>query len=203
MNDNNNSAYRTDRNEGGSWWKILLAVLAVLVILGVIIAFAMHNKKKNEGVTNPNPSTSMTTSHNDLTLTTTSPATSNPEELDTRGTLGAHTVEIKSHQLVKEENGKDAILITYEIENGDSKTMNFLTFLSDTAYQGTHKLSDAVLKDVEAHKAGSISEDIEPNGKREVTRAFLLHDTDTPVKAMVKQLVTTDDRIVTRTFDIK
>ncbi|MDR1410466.1 MAG: DUF5067 domain-containing protein [Oscillospiraceae bacterium] len=199
MNDSNNrgSAYHAPQDEGSSWWKILLAILVVLAVLGAVIAFAMHNKKKDEGVTDP-----LTPSITSVTPPTITP-TENPDELVNKGVLGSLTVEIKSHKIVKDENGKDAIIITYEIENGSNAVMNFLTFLSDTAYQGTLKLSDAVLKDIKDFNGASISEDVQPNAKREVTRAFVLADKDTPVKAIVKQLVTTDSRMVTRTFDIK
>ncbi|MDR1805776.1 MAG: DUF5067 domain-containing protein [Clostridium sp.] len=198
MSENNNrgGTYRNGQEDNGAWWKILLAVIVAAAILGGIIALVVHNKNKDEGVTDPAPSAVTTT-------TNTTSTTTNPDELDSKGSLGALTVEIKSHKLVKDENGKDAIVITYEIENGGSAVMNFLTFLSDSAYQGDKKLSDAVLKDVEGFNGSSISEDLEPNAKREVTRAFVLSDTTTPVKAIVKELVTTDDRVITRTFEIK
>ncbi|MDR3344236.1 MAG: DUF5067 domain-containing protein [Oscillospiraceae bacterium] len=199
MNDNNNrgSAYHTPQEEGGSWWKILLAILAVLAVLGVIIAFAMNNKKKDDAVTDP-----ITPTTTQATMPTVVPS-GDTDELDTKGTLGALNVEIKSSKIVKDEAGKDAIIITYEIENSGNAVMNFLTFLSDSAYQGTLKLSDAVLKDIEGFNGSSVSEDLEPNAKREVTRAFVLADLETPVKAIVKQLVTTDNSVITRTFDVK
>ncbi|MDR0884334.1 MAG: DUF5067 domain-containing protein [Oscillospiraceae bacterium] len=204
MNDNNRSSgYHTpNHEENNNWWKILLAVLAVLAILGVIIAFAMNDKKKEKAVTDPNPTTVTTLPTTVPTEPSTAP-TPDVDELENKGTLGAHTVTIKSAKVVKDENGKDAIVVTYEIENGDNAVMNFLTVLSDTAYQGTTKLADAVLKDVEGFNGASISEDIQPKGKREVTRAFVLVDNTTPVKAIVKQIASTDNKVVVRTFDVK
>ncbi|MCL2024106.1 MAG: DUF5067 domain-containing protein [Oscillospiraceae bacterium] len=201
-----NRSFNDNRKDNNSWWKILLAVIVVLLILGTIIAFAMRNRDKDEAIRDTTTTTTTTTTTNtnpnDENIDDDIDPNDDVNEIDTRGTLGAHTVDIKSHRIVKDENGKDAILITYEVENGSSGVMNFLTVLSDTAYQGDKRLEAAVLKDIEGFNPNSITQDIEPNGKHDVTRAFLLADLTTDVKMAIKQLATTDNRVVTRTFEI-
>lgn len=186
--------------------KIILIVLAVVVALGLLIYFIARMSGKNNGTTTTTAITTTATTTNASTTNntgTTANTTENTTQNTATGELGSQTVTIKEHRLVKEENGKDAIVITYTVKNNGNAAMNFLTMLSDKAYQGDEKLNDAVLKDIEDFNANSINFNIEKGASYDVQKAFILKDTTTPVRIDVHLLTDLNGEAVTKTFEIK
>jgi len=188
-----------EKKEGlSSVGKIIGIAAAVLLVL-LLVLFLWNRSRKED-----TPLTAVTTTQNAPTSAPTTPTTApGTVSMMDKGELGSQTVEIKGKQLVKDENGKDAVIISYTVTNNGSSAMNFLTVLNDTVYQGTEKLNDAVLRNIEDFNADSIRFDIKQGESYTVQKAFILKDLQTPVKIEVKQVSATDARVVTKTFDIR
>jgi len=196
-------------SNGKSVGRVIAVVVAVLVVLGLAVFFVARGrsdgKLPNMTTTNPSNHSSDHSSSNGSTNNTDHSSTgpNNIEPMVDKGEIGTHYVEIKDYRLVKEENGKDAILITYSVKNNGTAAANFLTVLEDKVYQGDEKLHDAVLKNVENYDVNSIRTNIEKGATHDVHRAFVLKDVNTPVKIDIKQLGALDGGVVTKMFEIK
>jgi len=190
-----------EKKEGLSGVGKIIGIAAAVLLVLLLVLFLWNRSRKND-----TPAPVVTTTQNTPTSAPTTPTTptsaTGTNSMTDKGELGSQTVEIKSKQLVKDENGKDAIIITYSVTNNGNAAMNFLTMLHDTVYQGTEKLNDAVLRNIEDFNADSIRFDIKKGESYTVQKAFILKDLQTPVKIEVKQVSATDARVVTKTFDI-
>lgn len=201
MSDENRSPvyhFEEDSSKGRSTTRIVLLVLAGVAVIGILI-FLFTRCSAND---NPDLTTDPTVLDPTIT-TTTLPEITTQKVIDDKGDLGVHTVEIKSHKLVKDATGKDAIIIVYNVTNNGNAVENFITVLSDMAYQGDKKLNDATLKDIENFDADSIKDNLEKGKTHEVHKAYILEDTTTPVKVEVGLVNRMNEQKVAKTFSIQ
>ncbi len=194
-----------DDRENSKVGKIILIIVLAAIILGFVIYFIVRGIGDNDDLTTNPTSNKITTQSttNGTSDNNGSSTTETAEEMTIRGELGTQTVEIQDKRLVKEENGKDAIIISYKVTNNGNAAMNFLTVLSDSAHQGEEKLNDAVLKDIENFDVDSIRANIAKGESYTVQKAFILKDMTTPVKIEVKQIASMNGKMVTKTFEIQ
>lgn len=120
-------------------------------------------------------------------------------------TLGDYSVEISDCRVVKDYEGKPAIIVTYKYTNnsGDTPTSFFVAF-DDAAYQDGVGLNEAYfLGDNVEYDSESQSKEIKKGSTIDVEVAYKLNDSETPVEIEISELFSFDDKTITKTFDIK
>lgn len=119
--------------------------------------------------------------------------------------LGDYSVEISNCRVVKDYEGKPAIIVTYKYTNnsGDTPTSFFVAF-DDAAYQDGIGLNEAFfLDDGVEYDSESQSKEIKKGSTIDVEVAYRLNDSETPVEIEISELFSFDDKTITKTFDIK
>ncbi|MBQ3431342.1 MAG: DUF5067 domain-containing protein [Clostridia bacterium] len=117
--------------------------------------------------------------------------------------LGDYAVEILSCRLAKDFEGKDVVIVKYKFTNNSDKAANFMFAFDDSVFQDGVGLNDSLFVDESAkYSADNQQKDIKPGTSLEVECAYELNDTKTDVEVEVKELISFDEKTITKTFSI-
>ena len=125
------------------------------------------------------------------------------EKNEDNSNLGNYLVEIKSCRLAKDYEGKDVIIVTYGFTNNDDDSAAFYVAFEDEAYQNGVGLNKAYMLDESAnYSSDNQSKDIKKGATIDVEVAYTLNDTVTDVEVEVSELISFNDKVITKTFKI-
>ena len=117
--------------------------------------------------------------------------------------LGDYAVEIKGCRLAKDYEGKDVVIIKYKFTNNSDKAANFMFAFDDNAFQDGIGLNEAyALSDSAKFSDDNQTKDIKPGSSLDVECAYTLNDTKTDVEVEVKELISLDEKTISKTFSI-
>lgn len=117
--------------------------------------------------------------------------------------LGDYTVEIKSCRLAKAYDGKDVIIVTYGFTNNSDDPASFNFTFTDNAYQAGIGLNEAYFLDDSAnYSSDNQMKDIKTGATLDVEIAYELNDSTTDIEVEVKELISFNDKVITKTFKI-
>lgn len=163
--------------------RFLPVLLSLLVVFGFACFALGSGEDKDQKVTQENGNAQTTVEDN------------------TR--LGDYAVEIYSCRCVKDFEGKDIVIITYKFTNNSDKNANFLFAFSDNVFQDGIGLNKAYyLGDSVDYSSDNQTKDIKPGSTLDVECAYELNDTKTDIEVEVKELVSLDEKTISKTFSI-
>ncbi len=117
--------------------------------------------------------------------------------------LGDYAVEIQSCRLAKDYDGKDVVIIKYKFTNNSDKAASFMYAFEDNVFQDGIGLNEAIiLADSAKYSSDNQTKDIKPGSSLEVECAYELNDTKTDVEVEVKELISFDEKTISKTFKI-
>ena len=122
----------------------------------------------------------------------------------TESNVGEYSVDIKSARLSENYDGKPVVVITYGFTNNSDDSASFGIAFEDVAYQNGVGLERAyILKDGDPYDDGNQNKEIKTGATLDVEVPYVLNDTETDVEVEVKEWLSLNDDLVTRTFSIK
>ncbi|MDR1464910.1 MAG: DUF5067 domain-containing protein [Oscillospiraceae bacterium] len=117
------------------------------------------------------------------------------------GTLGKYQVEILSAKRQTTEYTKDElILVTYKWTNNSSNATSFLIALDEKVYQDGIECTSTIAGDGETRKEYA---DLKPGATLELTLAYELINTTSPVEVEVGESFSFSDAQVVKTFTLQ
>lgn len=118
--------------------------------------------------------------------------------------LGDYSVVIDSCRLAKDYEGKDVVIVKYIFTNNNAdESTAFIWAFDDTVYQDGVGLNESyVLADSANYSADNQSKEIKAGASIDVEVAYELNDTTTDIEVEVKELISFDDKTITKTFSI-
>ena len=112
-------------------------------------------------------------------------AAAEPEDTST-GTIGDFEVSIKNYELIQDDEGKDAVFITFDFTNNGEGNANFDTDLYAECFQNGVELDFATIYNGERDDSyDNKYKDIQPGTTIEVKEAFLTQDKENPLSVKV------------------
>lgn len=107
------------------------------------------------------------------------------------GDVGEYHVVIVSVAMSKDYKDNPAIVVNYLFTNNSDEADSFMLSVTDTVFQGGIELETGL--SVDGHDSGAALLDIKPGATIEVTAAYLLRDTTSPVEIEVGKLIDFSD----------
>lgn len=162
--------------------KVLSLILAVLIVgLFGIFAIGSGEDDSNDNQGNGNSSVNSDDSN-----------------------LGNYSVEIKSFRLAEDYEGKKVVIVKYNFTNNGDDSQSFNIAFDDNVYQNGVGLNEAyILADNANYSADNQSKEIKKGASLEVEVAYNLNDTTSDIEVEVEELISFNDKKVTKTFSIK
>jgi len=120
------------------------------------------------------------------------------------GIIGDYKVIIDSCRLVEDYEDKPVVIVKYIFTNvKDSDSAAFSWAIDDQVYQNGVGLNECYfLEDDTNYSADNQSKEIKQGASIEVEVAYLLNDTTTDIEVEVKELISFNDKLITKTFSI-
>lgn len=118
--------------------------------------------------------------------------------------IGKYSVQIDSCRLAKDYTGKDVVIVKYVFTNvSDKEPASFMFAFDDAAFQNGVGLNGAyVLDDSANYNSDNQLKEIKVGASLEVEVAYELNDTTTDVEVEVRELISFNDTVITKTFSI-
>ncbi len=126
--------------------------------------------------------------------------TSMTEKNDYDGKLGNYDVSIGDAKTVSSDDA-DIIIISFDFKNNSGSETAFTSAIDVEVTQDGATLPGAVVTNTEGVNLLSMAERIQSGDKITVQRAYRLRDTSLPVEVTAKEFGSSDDEILTKTFD--
>ena len=125
----------------------------------------------------------------------------NATDADTN--LGDYKVEIVSCRLAKDYEGKDIVIVKYSFTNNSDDNASFMFAFDENVYQNGIGLNECYIADDSAnYSSDNQTKEIKTGATLEVEVAYELNDTTTDIEVEVKELISFNDSVVTKTFSI-
>jgi|GEM_PF-227363 hypothetical protein len=118
------------------------------------------------------------------------------------GTTGNYDVSIKTCTPTKGENGKPAVVITYEWTNNSKDANSFDMCLSPEVFQNGIQCDPGALADDGDFDFSNDMRDIQPGVSLEVQIPYILQDATTPIEVTVCDPFTLNSNTISQTFNI-
>lgn len=109
------------------------------------------------------------------------------EPADTaKATIGDFEINIKDYELIQDDEGKDAVFITFDFTNNSEENANYDTALYGQCFQNGVELDFATIYNGERDELyDNKYKDIQPGTTIEVKEAFLTQDRENPLTVQV------------------
>lgn len=135
--------------------------------------------------------------------TTDDQGSGNSDVSETKANLGDYNIEIKSCRLATDYEGKKVVIVTYGYTNYSETATSFMTAVTDTVYQNGIGLNKAyVLNDSANYSEDNQTKEIKKDASLDVEVAYELNDETTDIEVEVKEWISFNDSVVTKTFTI-
>jgi hypothetical protein len=119
------------------------------------------------------------------------------------GELGDYAYAIKDFSLVKDWEGKDAILVNIDFTNNSEEGASYDWSCMSKAFQDGVELGTTFLSGDDELYNENGSKEIKPGVTIDVTSVFQLDNPDSPVEVELSEIISFDDKMLTKTFEIK
>ena len=164
--------------------KPLFLVIAVVLAFSVFALASGSNETDNQGKDNA--------------------AKEEKTETEEKTNLGEYDVVIDSCRLAKDYEGKDVVIVKYVFTNNSDDSTAFYTAFNDNVFQNGVGLNESyILDDSANYSADNQTKEIKKGASIDVEVAYELNDTTTDIEVEVKELISFNDDVVTKTFSIK
>ena len=182
-------------------------VLAILLTIALLLSFGLFalgsgSDDTDTPVQNDTADQAETPAAEKQTEAPTEEPTEAPTEDDT--TLGDYKVEIKSFRLASDYEGDPVIIITYGFTNvSDDDAAAFMYSIEDTVYQNGVGLNSAIVMDDNVnYSSDNQTKELKMGASLDVEVAYELNDTTSDVEVEVKEWLSFNEKVLTKTFSI-
>ena len=120
-------------------------------------------------------------------------------------TLGDYEVVIESCRLATDYAGKPIVIVKYKFTNkSDDDPASFMLSVDDNVYQNDIGLNTCYLADDSAnYSSDNQTKQIKKGASIEVEVAYELNDTTTDIEVEVSELISFNNKTITKKFSIK
>lgn len=127
------------------------------------------------------------------------PAETAPQKHE--GALADYYVKITGHRLLKDYEGKDALVLQYDFTNNSTESASAMWALYAKAFQDGIEMETAFILD-DSYLGGNADKEIKPGVTISCETAFVLSNLLSPVEIEVTELISFSDDMVTATINI-
>lgn len=121
----------------------------------------------------------------------------------TKSTLGDYNVVIDSCRLATDFEGKPIVIVKYIFTNNGDDPACFSLAIEDSVFQNGIGLNDCYFADESAnYSSDNQMKEIKKGATLSVEVAYELNDSTTDVEVEVSELISFDDKKITKTFSI-
>lgn len=113
------------------------------------------------------------------------------------GTLGAYSVSILDSSIMKDSDGNDCIVVTFEWSHTEKESQSFWLAFSNRAYQDGIEIEKAYVRDL-PHKTDDTK--IKAGAVLKTQVAFKLSNTKSPVEVEITEMFSFSNDKVEKTF---
>lgn len=122
---------------------------------------------------------------------------------ENENSLGDYAVEIDSCRLAKDYEGNDIVIVKYKFTNNADESASFMFAFDETVYQDGVGLNECYFADDSAnYSVDNQTKEIKTGTSLDVEVAYELNDSTTDIEVEVKELISFDDKVITKTFSI-
>ena len=117
------------------------------------------------------------------------------------GTVGVHTITIKSIRVTKDYEGKDCVAVLYEWSHTSDSSEMFFSSISDKVFQGGIQLNATICEDADAFSMTSFTE-IKAGAVIQVEQAYLLRDATPEIEIEIEEAFSFSKEIISAKFNL-
>ena len=144
------------------------------------------------------PSTSSSQNKDSATKPSTPPSTTT-----SNSNLGNYNVIIDSCRIAKDYEGNDVVIVKYKFTNNDDEPASFMWSLDDSVFQNGIELNRSYFLDNSAnYSSENMSKEIKTGVSLYIEVAYELNDSTTDIEVEVSELISLNDKTITKTFSI-
>lgn len=118
------------------------------------------------------------------------------------GELGDYTVSILNHELTEDYEGNPAIRIYFDFTNNSEDTASFYISTAVKAFQNGIELEKGYSTVDDVEEDDNNLKDIKPGATLKCALVYILDDASSAVEVEVTELISWDDTMLVKTFDI-
>lgn len=166
-------------------WIVLGAILAFIILISV---FSSGGKDENTTTENQSQSGISASENNNV---------------NSDGKVGDYVCVVKSAELCKDWEGKDAIKITYSFTNNSDEAQSFDVAFEDKVFQNGIELETVVSVKGEEDIDWLDTVEIKPGVTKEVVKAYKLNDKTTPLEVEISEFLGFSDDVYKTTIELK
>ncbi len=118
--------------------------------------------------------------------------------------LGKYSVIIDSCRLAKDYEGKPVVIVKYTFTNNSDENSTAFSFaFDDVVYQNGIGLNESYfVADSANYNSNDQLKEIKKGATLDVEVAYELNDTTTDINVEIKELISFNDKVITKTFSI-
>lgn len=122
--------------------------------------------------------------------------------LEGEGALGDYYVKILGVTTASDYEGKPAVVVTYNWTNNSDEAANFAFAIGSQVFQNDIECETAIIMDDAVYNADNYMKDIKPGASLDVQLAYVLQDATNPITVEISELISFDDFVISKDFDI-
>lgn len=164
---------------------ILAIILVVIIVIGAISAGGSSNSDDSS-------SSGAVGSSNSIEA---------EKKEKTEGEIGKYVCTVKSAEICKNWEGKDAVKITYSFTNNNSEAESFDVALTDEVYQDGIGLESTFISSDDDD--WGIDVKIKTGTTKDVAKVYLLRDKTTPLEVEIGEWISFDDTKLTYNIELQ
>ena len=171
--------------------KIICFLIAISAIVCLLVGCDLGDTDVTTGGDNGNATPDSTT------------GTQETEASTQDSKLGKYNVVIDSVRIAEDYSGEPIVIVKYIFTNNDDDPTSFMIAVSDEVYQNGVGLNGCYFVDDSAnYSADNQTKEIKKGVTIEVEVAYSLNDTETDVEVEVSELISFNDKKISKTFKI-
>lgn len=176
-------------------------IVFIILLVAVFFVFAAGS---GEGQTENQGSATISKSEQGVDQSVVNNETAAPEEEEPEGQLGDYSVIIDSCRLAEDYADKPVVIVKYIFTNVKSEEAACFSWTIENAvYQNGVGLNEAyILEDSANYSSDNQTKEIKKGASLEVEVAYELDDETTDIEVEVKELISFDNKVITKTFSI-
>lgn len=129
---------------------------------------------------------------------------SSSEAVDEENSLGNYIININSCRLAKDYEGKEIVIVNYNFKNKSEESTSFNLAINDKVYQNDVGLNKCYVADDSANYTDeNQKKDIKKGANLTVEVAYYLNDKETDIEVECSELISLENKKVTKTLSIK
>jgi uncharacterized lipoprotein YehR (DUF1307 family) len=171
-------------------------LLTLSLVLIMVLAFSLSACGGNSSPSKSNSSGSITAASEK------SESSNKAAKSSSSGTLGDYDFAIKDYKLVKDYEGKDAILINVKFTNNGEDATSFMVAGDLEVFQDGVELESTVTTGKNSENTDNDDKDIKTGASIDCAEVFVLKNKTSPVEAELSEFISFSDDKLVKTFNI-